>query len=789
MSSSVWRYLDIEAEHADNDGESENDENEDWESFFGDNEDLGPEDQHPSDVAGRELAAAAEDAEALERLARSFRPEPRNARIVPDTLIPFQELPLQLRAPHIGDPGLWCVQVKFGHEREAVSQLARKCLSATTSRPPGIVSVFNRDGIGGHIFIEAPSLPDVTRALEGMAFARHAHSFLPRPIEIDRRIELLTSPAPRRLDQAKGGVWVRFTHGLHRGDTGFVYEEHHELDDRVKVLVVPRPPLSTRSRSWNDEAGYGFPEAKRRRLGRPPARPLTVSDAVAIFGQRNVRVWDMTSDTFFLGETLFCASVAMYWVPRCDLEVTDEMPPDLGPFARASAARGWTSLGKWLMKAAQDTIREGMRVIVVRGSLKGLVGHVMSILNGMVSICDSLAAGGARSYDQIELTEILPHFMPGDNIKARWSSSRGIVIMVSYDSDPDELVYVDQNHREISIRTYEAEAHSELRNANLRPGVWVNYVGVTESEDMPMKGYGRILTKDGEIVRVEDDRETHEVVWCNVADLEVAARQREVPLPFAQPLPLREYALPPPLIPELLHKEVIVRDGPLKGRTGTIRNHTVYGATVLMQTDLAFNAMNTKWFNWGLLLVRPSIGPYAPRMLPPSPPRGRTATPEPDREEREATPPLTRWHVSVYKRAEDHWIHGRPIQEIMATKRLAMAVRERGGTLGKSAKTVPLPRRTLEPGAGEVIVSTVQGRRLPRQVSMDPRELIQRPAAVKDDVLVIDGRWLGWVGKVTKVANVGDPPLRLCTVEFNATLPDPQKTHDLFVMDLVIIEN
>ncbi|KAI0262759.1 hypothetical protein BC834DRAFT_971835 [Gloeopeniophorella convolvens] len=797
MSSSVWQYLDIEAEHTDDNGEDEVDEEEDWGPFFGDDEDLGSEDQRPTDLPVKELAAVVEDAGALERLARSFRPEPRNARIVSDVLVASQGLLLQVTAPHIGDPGMWCVRVKFGREREAVAQLAQRCIDITGSQPPSIVSVFNRDGIGGHIFLEARALPDVIRALEGMAFVRPS---APRPIDVDRRIELFTSPAPRRLDEAQGGCWVRVTRGLHLGDIGFVHGANDELDDHLDVMIVPRvPQLMSTARSWSYEMGYDIPNPKRRKLGRPPARPLTVSDAVALYGQKFVQVCDMEGDVFFCGEVLFIAGLARYWVPRCCLEVVDEMPSDLGLFARTGTARDWLNFSKWFIKAAQDSIREGMRIVVVRGSLRGIVGHVTSILNGAISIRGNLAAGGTRSYDQIERADVLPHFMPGDSVKGRWSSSRGMVIMASY--DPDKLVYIDQNRCEVTIHTYQAELHSpELHTASLRPGVWVNYVGPPRQGGARIEGYGCIVVNDGEFVYVEDgekkraeDGETKRVtIRCNAADVEVAARQREASLPIAQLLPCQTDAQPLPLIPELLHKEVIVLHGPLKGRAGTVRDHTVYGAMVILHTDLAINAMNARWFDWGLLLVRPSIGPLAPRMLPESPPRGRTATPEPDRSDRETTPPprdQPRRHASECKRAEDHWIHWRQIQEIMATKRLAMAIRERDGSSGKSAKTVPLPQRTLQPGAGEVIVSTVPGRRFPRQVSMDPRELVQRPAALQDSVVVIDGRWLGWTGKVTKVADAGGPLLRLCTVELDATFPDPQRSRDLLAMDLVIIED
>ncbi|KAI0258456.1 hypothetical protein BC834DRAFT_847365 [Gloeopeniophorella convolvens] len=747
-TSTVWRFLDLEAEHTDDDGEGDIDEEQEWESFFGDNKDLASEDQYPTDPPRRELAEAAEDAGALERLAQTFRPGPRNARIVPDTLVASQDLPLQVTAPHMGDPGLCfnLTRAQTGHEREAVSQLAHKCLGAITSRSPSIVSAFNRDGIGGHIFIEAPSLPDVVRALKGMALARPARSSLPRPIEVDRRIELLTSPAPQRLNQTEGGCWIRLNRGLHRGDFGFVYSGQGELDDRLGVLVVPRVPRpESAAGPWTNEMGHNIPQPKRRKLGRPPARPLTVSEALAVYGQECMQVYDMARDIFLCGETLFYAGVARYFAPRHCMDPVDEMPSNLGPFVRASTGCKWTMFNKWLVKAAQGATREGMRIVVVRGGLKGLVGHVTSILNDTVSILGSFAPGNARSYSGVGLSDTLPHFMPGDSVKERWSLSRGVVIKVGY--SPDELVYVDQNHREVTTHTYEVELHSpELHAASLRPGVWVNYVGVPAPEDaqvegykrIRVEGYGCILANDGEAVYVKDYEKHGRASSPINNSLGICSWSPGSPLPQQTGAPV------PPLMPELLHKEVIVLSSHLRGRTGTVRGHTVYGASVILHTDLAVNAANTRWFSWDQLLVR---------MLPASPPRGRTATPEPG-SDREATPPprdQPQWYAPVCERAEDHWIHWRQVQEIMATKRLAMAIREPNGSPGKSAKTVPLLQRTLQPGAGEVVVSTVPaGRRLPRQASIDPRELVQRPAALGDNVLVTDGRWLGWVGKLSK---------------------------------------
>ncbi|KAI0258051.1 hypothetical protein BC834DRAFT_975660 [Gloeopeniophorella convolvens] len=753
-SSDVWQYLDIEAEHAE-------DEEEDF-----DDEELGDflhdeiVDDEDITTASVDIAASlADEAEDMECLARGFRPQPR---IIPSVFL-ASELPLQVRAPHIGDPGLWCVQVKFGHERDIVSQLARRFFNTTASRAPSIVSAFNRDGIGGYIFVEALSLSDVIRALEGMAAAR---SSVPRPIDIDRRIELFTSPAPRRLDQADDGCWVRFTSGLYRGDIGYVYEQNKEFDDLVRVLVVPRLPYNARGRAWSDEHSF-------------------VSEVVSLFGRRDVKVRDLASDTFFVGETSFRAGVALYWVPRCCLEVSDAMPSDLTPFVRASLTCPVFAFRKWLIKAAQNTIREGMRIVVISGSLKGIVGRVTSILNGTISIRDDFATGGTRSYNMIDLSDLLVHFIPGDNIKARWSLSRGIVIAVSY--DPNRMVYIDQKNCEISMPTYEAEAYSpELHTASLRPGVWVNYAGVTGPEDIPMKGYGRIFKNEDGTVYVEDGVARQVVIRCNVDNLEVAAKQREVPLPFAQPVPPKKTdALPPPLMPELRHKEVIVRDGPLKGRIGTIRDHTVYGAAILMHAGLAQHSMHIKWFDWSKLFVWPSRGPHAPRMLQQSPPRGRTASPEPS-ESRKHTPPPEDQSVldSLYEKAEDHWIHFHEIQEIMATKRLALAVREHDGTLGISAKTVQLPRRTVQPAEGEVIVSIIR-RKLPVQLSMDPRQLATWPASCGDSVIVVEGRWIGWVGKVTEAS--GELDSRLCVVQFGAAFPDEDKSRPFMPYEIVVL--
>ncbi|KAI0259523.1 hypothetical protein BC834DRAFT_905945 [Gloeopeniophorella convolvens] len=720
--SSVWDFLDISATRDDH-------------GFFIDltGSDTDEQDfkfeQRSSPSLPTHEARALEAAELEQQASRytASRAQPRVPHRTPRALprLPREsEFDLLAHVPLETDPGIWCFQVKRGFERDLVYQIARRCLTPTEHAPPRINHAFSRDCIAGYIFIEAPTLPDARRAVDGLTTVRQ--DVAPRLIELEWRVQLFQRRSPT-ASTPRPGQWVRALCGPYRGDVGFVCNDIRPVNENLVIVFVPRLPTRT---------SIGRPEAER-----PPARLWTESDVVHEWGSSRVKSFGQGRFDFF---SIDGDRIGLGF--ECGLA--------LWPLPISHAVREDT-----------DAIESGTRVIGLFGSLKGVVGQVSRAAASEVSLVVQRDAGNSERYDSVPKRDLFPHMAVGDNVKDRWSSSAGTVVQVNYDDH--SLVYLEiQTLSEIATRTYEVEKHDPaVRSHPISIGSWVEF-----GSSILKRGVVIASPLDDK-VRVEEEH-TKDVYDLDFEDVRFAAVQNK----SAPVLGLHW--------PERVGKEmIVVGKVPRKGHVGTVKSCSEDGAMVQFHSDYATNSATQEHFIlWDHVFMRPTLGPHAPRTRA-SPPPGRSATPppEPGASRSAATPPPepgpshagSAWEIRerVYERAEDHWIHHAKVREVMTNKRLALSLRDPNGTktqIGQSAKTVVLSKRTIEPGPGEVVVNIVR-RKVARQVAVDPRTLVPWEPGVGDQVIVVHGTWFGWVGKVEEVAD--GPSMRFYTVIFDESFP------------------
>ncbi|KAH9041864.1 hypothetical protein EDB83DRAFT_2524000 [Lactarius deliciosus] len=131
-------------------------------------------------------------------------------------------------------------------------------------------------------------------------------------------------------------------------------------------------------------------------------------------------------------------------------------PADLAPFIKAQFIRDHHAFRPWLRRFTQDNIRadqwDDMANVVIRSETEG---PEMAIL--------------------ILLHELLLHYMPGDNIKHRWSESTGLVMTV--DKQRNVLTYVkDGSTAQITTDLHDIDFFTpDLHFYPIRSGTWSEF--------------------------------------------------------------------------------------------------------------------------------------------------------------------------------------------------------------------------------------------------------------------------------------------------------------------------
>ena len=359
-------------------------------------------------------------------------------------------------------------------------QIARRCLTdGDASLRPAIASVFARPGIPGFIFVEGRPC-DVTAAVRDLVTVFRGRWLVPP----EERATLLSRRNPLSRDVSEG-EWVRCRHGLYRGDIGLVCGHDPSSEAHVIVALIPRIP---------DGPPSSVP--KRKRSARPEPRKWSADRAKAVWGEKvrkiSDEVYELKHDTYKSGlviKHLAPASVAI-----------SDAPLDIDPFLSAPYVSNFHFYSLLAFRYAQDTIKVGQRVKVLDGEQQGLVGHPTDITDGVATVVTDDDTPPLI----ISLRALAAMYLPGDHIKHRHQDSRGIVVSVNEDRT---VTFVDKEANEevrtsLSVRytnntPLQYTAHMDAVEpytppANLyrfTPGLWVHFVGPSDSERPKRRGY------------------------------------------------------------------------------------------------------------------------------------------------------------------------------------------------------------------------------------------------------------------------------------------------------------
>jgi hypothetical protein len=309
---------------------------------------------------------------------------------------------------------------QLGREDDVIFQIYRRCLEPSRVQPPAITSAFARPSIPGYVFIEAFDVKAACHAVKGFVTVRNQQPQFIAPTEYTG----ILSSRPLSSTRIEIGQWVRCLAGRYRDDVGYVYETNVSSEWNVIVVFVPRIPQSG---------------GKRKRDGRPTPRVWTAEEVTQQYGNRKVKV--LGPNKFIFGGCTYEDGLAMEQTSLSYLRALEHSPQNILPFVQSAMIRSHPAFSPCLRRFVQDSTQVGDRILVSSGEQTGIIGHVEAIQDHIADVVAERAEHSGLVI-RVALRDLIPHFLPGDNVKNRWSDSFGMVI--SIDHEGQKVTFLDR---------------------------------------------------------------------------------------------------------------------------------------------------------------------------------------------------------------------------------------------------------------------------------------------------------------------------------------------------------
>ena len=321
---------------------------------------------------------------------------------------------------------------QLGREADVVFQIGRRCLVPSEIHPPAITSAFSRPSIPGYVFIEAFDIREAHRAVNGLVTVRDKPPQFIAPTEYAG----LLSSRPYSSAPIETGQWVRCIAGRYRDDVGYAYESDISNQWVVAVVFVPRIPQSG---------------GKRKRDGRPAPRVWTAAELAQQYGQRRVKV--LGRNKFVFGGSVYEDGLVIEHVQLSYLRVLKYSPQNITPFVQSTMIRSHHPFYSCLKRFAQDSTQVGDRVLVVSGEHACIIGRAQSIQDSVAEVVTESPVPHSGLIIRVRLHDIIPYFIPGDNVKDRWSDSFGMVVAI--DHNEQKVTFLDREaNAEVCVPTH-----------------------------------------------------------------------------------------------------------------------------------------------------------------------------------------------------------------------------------------------------------------------------------------------------------------------------------------------
>ncbi|KAG5437393.1 hypothetical protein PCANB_000824 [Pneumocystis canis] len=375
-----------------------------------------------------------EDADA-ERLAEEYREKygRLSARFYRGDI---EVVPQRLLLPSVNDPNLWAVRCKPGKEKDIIYKLMRKTIDLQHSETPiEIISVFQRDGINGYIYVEAKKQAHIVHACKDIVNVYTTRIIL---VPIKEMPDLLK--IKKEILKLVPGTYVRIKRGKYAGDLAQI-DNLSENGLSARVKIIPRLDYSVKDKG----STFIGPDGKKRyhngfSVGsRPQQRFFNEKEAARLLGNRSLIKRGVKSFVFNNDE--YEDGYLMKDIKLIGL-ITEEVNPTLEEITKFNSGTedsynfDLTSLAQSIKASnVTPTFQPGDHVEVLEGEQAGIHGIVEAINNDIITLY-SEHEGLKGEKIEISSKGLKKRFKQGDNVKVingKYKGDAGMIICVKED--------------------------------------------------------------------------------------------------------------------------------------------------------------------------------------------------------------------------------------------------------------------------------------------------------------------------------------------------------------------
>ncbi|XP_075073823.1 putative transcription elongation factor SPT5 homolog 1 [Nicotiana tabacum] len=314
--------------------------------------------------------------EDLEELTRSIKQRyARSAHVEYDEEA-TDHVEQQALLPSVRDPKLWMVKCESGHERKVAGRLMQEAINRGSELQ--IRSVVALDHLQNYIYIEACKEAHVREACKGIHNIYAANIKL---VPIKEMTDVLTVEC-EAVDIARG-TWVRMKRGTYKGDLAMAVHVN-DMDQRVIVKLIPRVDLHALA---NKEGR----EVPKKKAVIPPPRLMNIDEArkMKIFVERKQDT--RTGDYFDNIGSMSFRDGFLYKTVALKSTRTQNIRPtfdELEKFRQLDEGGNGdvASLSTFFANRKKVRFMKGDHVIVVKGELSNMKGHVEKVEEDIVHI-------------------------------------------------------------------------------------------------------------------------------------------------------------------------------------------------------------------------------------------------------------------------------------------------------------------------------------------------------------------------------------------------------------------
>ena len=272
------------------------------------------------------------------------------------------------------------------------------------------------------MFIEAFDVEAARHAVKGFVTVRDKQPQFIAPTEY---VGILSS-RPLSSTRIEIGQWVRCLAGRYRNNVGYVYKTDISSEWNVVVVFVPRIP----------QLG-----GKQKRDGRPTPRVWSAEELAQLYGNRKVKV--LRPNKFVFGRSTYEDGLAMEHTPLSYLRVLEHSPQNITPFVQSAMIRSHPAFYPCLRRFVQDSTQVGDRILVISGEHAGIIGRTKTIQDNVADVVTQSPEQHSGLVICVSLRDLIPHFLPGDNVKDRWTDSFGMVVTI--DHNEQKVTFLDRD--------------------------------------------------------------------------------------------------------------------------------------------------------------------------------------------------------------------------------------------------------------------------------------------------------------------------------------------------------